>query len=174
MRINNSERVTHYLHGCQSQCDGDSGGSGGAGGGGGGGGVRKLLSEELFEFALRHRNDRNCPARGFYTYDSFVEASKDFPAFGTTGDKANQLGKIATFLAQTSHETTDGILVLDDAKTRNAIAPRCHDQRLDSEIYRHIVAGRIPEYGAVTNIIEAAGRVVMDRSAETETLLGSI
>ncbi|XP_073011512.1 endochitinase-like [Typha latifolia] len=96
-------------HGCQSQC------------GGGlnptppplpptpqGGGVGSLLSEALFEEMLKHRNDPNCPAHGFYTYDSFVAAANSFGGFATTGDTDTRKREIAAFLAQTSHETTGG------------------------------------------------------------------
>ncbi|KAK2632883.1 hypothetical protein EUGRSUZ_L00939 [Eucalyptus grandis] len=57
---------------------------------------------------LKHRNDGNCPAKGFYTYDAFITAAKSFGGFGTTGDTDTRKREIAAFLAQTSHETTGG------------------------------------------------------------------
>ncbi|KAK6946519.1 Glycoside hydrolase, family 19, catalytic [Dillenia turbinata] len=84
--------------GCQSQC----------GGGGGSGDIAGVLSRAQFNDMLKHRNDGNCPAKGFYTYDAFVAAAKSFPGFGTTGDAATQKREIAAFLGQTSHETTGG------------------------------------------------------------------
>ncbi|KAJ4715110.1 Endochitinase (Chitinase) [Melia azedarach] len=96
--------------GCQSQCN--SGGSPTPStptpSGGGGGDVGSLISRDLFEQILKHRNDANCPAKGFYTYDAFIAAAKSFGAFGTTGDTNTRKREIAAFLAQTSHETTGG------------------------------------------------------------------
>ncbi|CAI9778696.1 unnamed protein product [Fraxinus pennsylvanica] len=57
---------------------------------------------------LKHRNDGNCPAKGFYTYEAFITAANSFRAFGTTGDNDTRKREIATFLAQTSHETAGG------------------------------------------------------------------
>ncbi|XP_039843809.1 chitinase 1-like [Panicum virgatum] len=104
--------------GCQSQCNGCGGGGGddcSAGGGGGGGddeqggdGVASIISRSLFEEMLKHRNDAQCLARCFYTYDAFIAAANAFPGFGTTGDLDTQKRELAAFLAQTSHETTGG------------------------------------------------------------------
>ncbi|XP_058009509.1 inactive chitinase-like protein 1 [Hevea brasiliensis] len=90
--------------GCQSQCDGGSGGGGG--GGGGDGYLGSIISRSTFEEMLKHRNDAACPAKGFYTYDAFITAAKDFPDFGTTGDTDTRKREIAAFFGQTSHETT--------------------------------------------------------------------
>ncbi|XP_009606804.1 basic endochitinase [Nicotiana tomentosiformis] len=70
--------------------------------------VGALVSKNLFERILLHRNDANCPAKGFYTYEAFVTATRSFGAFGTTGDTNTRKKEIAAFLAQTSHETTGG------------------------------------------------------------------
>uniref|UniRef100_A0A804PDW1 chitinase n=1 Tax=Zea mays TaxID=4577 RepID=A0A804PDW1_MAIZE len=84
--------------GCQSQCDG-------CGGGGtppppppspspppppptptptpgppSGGGVASIITEDLFERMLKHRNEPDCKARGFYTYDAFITAADAFRA----------------------------------------------------------------------------------------------
>lgn len=58
-----------------------------AGQAGGGSSVADYLTEDLFEAILKNRNDPICPARGFYTYESFLEAAKNFSDFGTTGDQ---------------------------------------------------------------------------------------
>lgn len=70
--------------------------------------VGSVISKALFEDMLKHRNDANCPAKGFYTYEAFIDATKAFGAFGTTGDPDTRKREIAAFLAQTSHETTGG------------------------------------------------------------------
>ncbi|CAL5326546.1 unnamed protein product [Camellia sinensis] len=98
--------------GCQSQCS--------PGGGGSpstpstptptpsGGDISSIISRTLFDQMLKHRNDANCPGKGFYTYDAFIAAAKAFGGFGTTGDTVTRKREIAAFLGQTSHETTVG------------------------------------------------------------------
>ncbi|GKV45154.1 hypothetical protein SLEP1_g52264 [Rubroshorea leprosula] len=70
--------------------------------------IASIISRDLFNEMLKHRNDTNCPAMGFYTYDAFIAAANSFGAFGTTGDIDTKKREIAAFLAQTSHETTGG------------------------------------------------------------------
>ncbi|KAK3014049.1 hypothetical protein RJ639_008043 [Escallonia herrerae] len=77
------------------------------------GDVGSLVSESQFNQMLKHRNDANCPAKGFYTYQAFISAAKSFGAFGTTGDTNTRKREIAAFLAQTSHETTGNFSTLD-------------------------------------------------------------
>ncbi|KAL2507162.1 Basic endochitinase B [Forsythia ovata] len=72
------------------------------------GGVGSIISKSLFEQMLKHRNDANCHAKGFYTYEAFIAAANSFGAFGTIGDTDTRKREIAAFLAQTSHETTGG------------------------------------------------------------------
>lgn len=74
----------------------------------GGSGVASIVSRNLFEQLLLHRNDVACPAKGFYTYDAFVTAAAAFPDFSTTGDDETRKREVAAFLGQTSHETTGG------------------------------------------------------------------
>ncbi|XP_043709827.1 basic endochitinase-like isoform X2 [Telopea speciosissima] len=97
-------------NGCQSQCT--AGGSTPApvtpAPSGGGGDVSSLISQDLFNQMLKHRNDANCPGKGFYTYNAFIAAAKSFNGFATTGDTITRKREIAAFLAQTSHETTGG------------------------------------------------------------------
>lgn len=102
--------LEYCTNGCQSQCT--------AGGSptpstptptpsnGGGGDIGSLISRDLFEQILKHRNDANCPANGFYTYDAFIAVANSFSAFRTTGDIDTRKNNFAAFLAQTSHETT--------------------------------------------------------------------
>ncbi|KAF8011389.1 hypothetical protein BT93_J1868 [Corymbia citriodora subsp. variegata] len=96
--------------GCQSQCHPSGGGSPTLtpARSGGGGDIGSLISRELFNEMLKHRNDGNCTGKGFYTYDAFITAAKSFGGFGTTGDTDTRKREIAAFLAQTSHETTGG------------------------------------------------------------------
>lgn len=73
------------------------------------GGVGSIISKSIFDQMLKHRNDANCPANGFYTYEAFIAAANSFGAFGTTGDTDTRKREVAAFLAQTSHETTGQI-----------------------------------------------------------------
>jgi len=101
--------------GCQSQCDGGGGGDGGddgcdggddGGGDGDDGYLSDIIPKSKFDALLKFRNDARCPAVGFYTYDAFISAAKEFPDFGNTGDDLMRKREIAAFLGQTSHETT--------------------------------------------------------------------
>ncbi|OIT05014.1 basic 30 kda endochitinase [Nicotiana attenuata] len=49
-----------------------------------------------------------CLAKGFYTYDAFVQVARNFTGFGTTGSITDRKRVVAAFLAQTSHATTGG------------------------------------------------------------------
>jgi chitinase len=64
----------------------------------------------MFDDMLKYRNDPQCPAVGFYTYNAFISAAKEFPDFGNTGDDLMRKREIAAFLGQTSHETTGRVL----------------------------------------------------------------
>lgn len=72
------------------------------------GDVSSLVSEELFKTLFLHKDDSVCPAKGFYPYQAFIEATRMFPKFGRTGCLATRKREIAAFLAQISHETTGG------------------------------------------------------------------
>lgn len=72
------------------------------------GDIGSLITKSMFNDMLKHRNDGNCQAKGFYTYDAFISAAKSFSGFATTGDTTTRKREIAAFLAQTSHETTGG------------------------------------------------------------------
>ncbi|KAK3018067.1 hypothetical protein RJ639_005192 [Escallonia herrerae] len=126
---------------------------------------------------LKHRNDANCPAMGFYTYQAFISAAKSFRGFGTTGDIDTRKREIASFLAQTSHETIArraiGVDLLRNPDlvasnptisfktalwfwmTPQSPKPSSHD--VITSRWRPTstdsAAGRAPGYGLVTNII---------------------
>lgn len=70
--------------------------------------ISNLVSKELFAAIFLHKDDNACPAKGFYTYDSFIQATSSFPRFGNVGSLATRKREIAAFLAQISHETTGG------------------------------------------------------------------
>ncbi|MBA0855460.1 hypothetical protein Goshw_014278, partial [Gossypium schwendimanii] len=74
--------------------------------GAGGGALGDIVSSELFEEMLPHRNDPYCPAANFYTYDAFIAAAKLYPDFAATGDNDTRKREVAAFLGQTSHVTT--------------------------------------------------------------------
>ncbi|KAI9124067.1 hypothetical protein K1719_005367 [Acacia pycnantha] len=88
--------------GCQSQCGGAPAPPGPSGG------LADIISRDKFNQMLKHRDDGACPAKGFYTYDAFIQAAGSFPTFATTGDAATRKREVAAFLGQTSHETTGG------------------------------------------------------------------
>lgn len=96
----------HCGQDCQSQCGGSTptppsptpGGQG----------VSSVITENIFNELLKHRNDAGCKAKGFYSYGAFIAAANAFPGFGTTGDLATRKRELAAFFGQTSHETTGG------------------------------------------------------------------
>ncbi|KAK7356244.1 hypothetical protein VNO80_15512 [Phaseolus coccineus] len=70
--------------------------------------VSSVVSEELFDSIFLHKDNAACPAKNFYTYDSFTMASRSFPRFGSSGSLTTRKREVAAFLAQISHETTGG------------------------------------------------------------------
>ncbi|MCD7464103.1 Chitinase 1 [Datura stramonium] len=72
------------------------------------GDITEIINSKIFDELLPNRNDKSCSARGFYTYDAFVEAARFFDGFGTTGSINDRKREVAAFLAQTSHVTTGG------------------------------------------------------------------
>lgn len=72
--------------------------------------VGALIGKDFFERMLLHRNDAACSAKGFYTHEAFIEATRSFHGFGTTGDTNTRKKEIAAFLAQTSQETSGNFL----------------------------------------------------------------
>ncbi|GAA0163426.1 hypothetical protein LIER_19298 [Lithospermum erythrorhizon] len=70
--------------------------------------ISSIINEQLYNSFFLHKDNNACPGKDFYTYDSFIEASKCFPKFGNTGSLDTRKLEIAAFLAQISHETTGG------------------------------------------------------------------
>ncbi|KAF0916989.1 hypothetical protein E2562_015154 [Oryza meyeriana var. granulata] len=70
--------------------------------------VSSIVSEQLYSSLFLHKDDAACPAKGFYTYASFIRATARFPRFGATGCVDTRKREVAAFLAQISHETTGG------------------------------------------------------------------
>ncbi|XP_021897249.1 chitinase 10 [Carica papaya] len=70
--------------------------------------ITSLINRDLFNAIFLHKDNPACPAKDFYTYDSFILATRRFPRFGKTGRLTTRKREIAAFLAQISHETTGG------------------------------------------------------------------
>ncbi|GJN14276.1 hypothetical protein PR202_gb01078 [Eleusine coracana subsp. coracana] len=98
----------HCGAGCQSQCSGCGPGPVPPGPPSGSD-LGSIVPRDLFERLLLHRNDGACLARGFYTYEAFLNAAGAFPDFAGKGrSDEQQKREVAAFLGQTSHETTGG------------------------------------------------------------------
>lgn len=91
---------------CQSQCGGSSPTTPSPTSGGQG--VSSIITQNVFNQLLKHKDDAGCKAKGFYSYNAFIAAANAFPAFGTTGDLSTRKRELAAFFGQTSHETTGG------------------------------------------------------------------
>jgi chitinase len=62
-----------------------------------------MISESVFNEMFKHRKD--CPSRGFYSYEAFIIAAGSFPGFCTTGNVLTRTRELAAFLSQTSQAT---------------------------------------------------------------------
>jgi hypothetical protein len=71
-------------------------------------GVASIVTEEVYRSFFLHKDDEDCPARGFYNYTAFLRAADRFPRFAAAGDADTRRREAASFLAQISHETTGG------------------------------------------------------------------
>ena len=71
-------------------------------------GVGSVITQSVYDTMLPNRDNSQCPASGFYTYDAFIAAAGAFPSFGTTGSADDVKRELAAFFGQTSHETTGG------------------------------------------------------------------
>ncbi|RLM93303.1 chitinase 10 [Panicum miliaceum] len=78
--------------------------------------VAALVSEHLYNSLFLHKDDPACPAKGFYTYASFINAARTFPKFAATGDLSTRKRELAAFFAQISHETTGGWATAPDGE----------------------------------------------------------
>jgi len=70
--------------------------------------ITRLVSRTLYDSIFIHKDNNACPAKGFYPYEAFVEATRCFPKFATVGAPTTRRREVAAFLAQISHETTGG------------------------------------------------------------------
>ncbi|KDP25869.1 hypothetical protein JCGZ_22899 [Jatropha curcas] len=121
--------LEYCSNGCQSQCNFDGGSNPTPSDGSGN--ISSLISQDMFNEMLKHRNDSNCPANGFYTYDAFISAAQSFDGFGTIGDIDTRKREIAAFLGQTSHETTGGWPSAPDGPFAWGY---CYNQEQDKEV----------------------------------------
>uniref|UniRef100_A0ACD5TMV1 Uncharacterized protein n=1 Tax=Avena sativa TaxID=4498 RepID=A0ACD5TMV1_AVESA len=71
-------------------------------------GVGSVITQSVYDAMLPNRDNSQCPASGFYTYQAFISAAAAFPSFGTTGSADDVKRELAAFFGQTSHETTGG------------------------------------------------------------------
>ncbi|CAO2203269.1 unnamed protein product [Urochloa humidicola] len=78
--------------------------------------VAALVSEQLYNSLFLHKDDPACPAKGFYTNASFIQAARTFPKFAATGDLTTRKRELAAFFAQISHETTGGWATAPDGE----------------------------------------------------------
>lgn len=69
--------------------------------------IESLVSRAMFEQIFLHRGTAPCRG-GFYTYDAFVQAAREFPRFASEGTDEQRKREVAAFLANISHETTGG------------------------------------------------------------------
>ncbi|CAM8955108.1 unnamed protein product [Rhodiola kirilowii] len=69
---------------------------------------RPVITEALYNTLFIHKDNTACPARNFYPYQAFVEATRSFRSFGNRGSQVVQRREVAAFLAQISQETTGG------------------------------------------------------------------
>ncbi|KAL9816068.1 putative chitinase [Arabidopsis thaliana] len=70
--------------------------------------IMSLVPRTLYDQIFIHKDNNACPAKGFYPYEAFVEATRSFPKFGSVGNFWTRRREVAAFLAQISHETTGG------------------------------------------------------------------
>nr|GMD95036.1 endochitinase EP3-like [Ipomoea batatas]GME16315.1 endochitinase EP3-like [Ipomoea batatas] len=74
------------------------------GGGSGSGSVSNIVSDSFFN-GIANQAGPSCEGKGFYTRNSFLEAAKSYPKFGTTGSTDDIKREIAAFFAHITHET---------------------------------------------------------------------
>jgi chitinase len=66
-----------------------------------------LFPKDIYDEFFLHRDDPACEGT-LFTYETFIEAARDWPSFGNEGERAVRLRELAAFLANVSHETTGG------------------------------------------------------------------
>uniref|UniRef100_A0A162B5J9 Glycoside hydrolase family 19 catalytic domain-containing protein n=1 Tax=Daucus carota subsp. sativus TaxID=79200 RepID=A0A162B5J9_DAUCS len=124
--------------------------------------ISSLISQDLYNSIFLHKDDSACPAKDFYPYSAFIEATERFPRFGSCGSLATRKREIAAFLAQISHETTGGWATAPDGPYAWGLCfkeekpkPSCHDVMIGryKPTAADIAANRTAGFGLVTNII---------------------
>ncbi|CAH8362493.1 unnamed protein product [Eruca vesicaria subsp. sativa] len=69
------------------------------------GGLTDIITRSQFDEMLNHKNEGDCPGRGFYTYDAFIAAAKIFHNFGMVGDTSSRKRELAAFFGQTYYQS---------------------------------------------------------------------
>jgi basic endochitinase B len=69
--------------------------------------IEALVPRAMFEQIFLHRGTAPCRG-GFYTYEAFVQAAREFARFASEGSVEQRRREVAAFLANISHETTGG------------------------------------------------------------------
>ncbi|KAF3451029.1 hypothetical protein FNV43_RR07118 [Rhamnella rubrinervis] len=67
--------------------------------------VADIVTPQFFDGIVSKASDGNCPGKGFYTRQAFLEALNSYPEFGTSGSADDSKREIAAFFAHATHET---------------------------------------------------------------------
>lgn len=84
-----------------------SGSSTTSSGSGGSSDLASLVPKGTFEQLFLHRGTAPCTG-AFYTYETFLQAAEDHPAFVGTGSDDDRKRELAAFFANIAHETNGG------------------------------------------------------------------
>ncbi|KAF3336905.1 basic endochitinase-like protein [Carex littledalei] len=143
--------------------------------------ISSIVTEKLYNSLFLHKDDAACPAKGFYNYSSFIQATKCFPQFGNTGDMTTRKREIAAFFAQISHETTGGWATAPDGPYAWGLCfkeekpkPSCHDVMVGRyhPTAADIAANRTAGFGLVTNIINGGLECGIPDNAQSNDRIG--
>ena len=85
-----------------------------------GGGVSSIVSSDVFNSIVGGAAS-GCAGKGFYTYDSFINAANAFNAFGTSGPSDVNKREIAAFFANAAYETGGSSCPLQDLINFNLV-----------------------------------------------------
>ncbi|KAF5198879.1 Endochitinase ep3 [Thalictrum thalictroides] len=66
--------------------------------------VADIVTPDFFN-GIINQADGNCPGKGFYSRDIFLEAVSSYPGFGTVGTQDDSKREVAAFFAHATHET---------------------------------------------------------------------
>ncbi|KAL0413883.1 UNVERIFIED_CONTAM: Endochitinase EP3 [Sesamum radiatum] len=72
--------------------------------GGNGVGVWDIVTDGFF-YGIADQAPSDCPGRGFYSRDAFLQALDSYPEFGTAGSVDDSKREIAAFFAHVTLET---------------------------------------------------------------------